>query len=85
MSLQITRIDLGIVNCYLIACDKEFFLIDSGFALRRKALEGVRRAASRARCAWRSSPTAIWITPATAPTCKSVTTPRSPCTAETPG
>lgn len=45
MSLQITTIDLGIVNCYLIACDKEFFLIDSGFALRRKALEGALRAA----------------------------------------
>ncbi|MCC7129912.1 MAG: MBL fold metallo-hydrolase [Anaerolineae bacterium] len=45
MSLKITRINLGIANCFLIDSEAGFFLVDSGLALRRKALEGALRAA----------------------------------------
>jgi len=40
MSSKITSINLGIVNCFLIDSEAGFFLVDSGLALRRKALEG---------------------------------------------
>jgi hydroxyacylglutathione hydrolase len=38
MPLQVKRIDLGGVNCYLARCRDGFMLIDTGFGARRKRL-----------------------------------------------